>query len=128
MTQVSATIGLLATLAQSLVAPAAPLPDQSPAQLGRSPQAPKTQGPSPKSGSPFVLFAPATPLPTQPTPRGGATAPLRDLPKVVCGMVVVPVDPALDPRMVKSVPSDTTFTMRVIAPPVCWDSQPGRSR
>ena len=122
MAQVSATIGLLATLAQSLVAPAAPLQDRPTAQLGRSPQAPTTPGPSQKPQTPIVgLFAPTTPLPAQPTPRGGATAALRELPKVVCGMVVVPVDPALDPRMVKPVPSDKTFTMRVIASPACRD-------
>ena len=121
MAQISATIGLLATLAQSLAAPAAP-PQDRPAQLGRTAEAPTTLARSPKSGSPSVgLFAPATPLPAQLTPRGGATAALREQPKVVCGMIVVPVNPAPDPRMVKPVPSDKTFTMRVVTPPVCWD-------
>jgi len=122
MAQISATIGLLATLAQALAAPAVPPQDRPPAQLGRTPEAPTTPGPSQKPRTPFVgLFAPAARLPAQPPPRAGAAAALREQPKVVCGMVVVPVNPSPDSRMVKPVPSDVTFTMRVIAPPLCWD-------
>lgn len=122
MAQISATIGLLATLAQALAAPEASLQDRPPAQLGRT-EAPITPGPTQSPRTPFVrLFAPATPLPAQPPPRGGAAAAAqRDQPRVVCGMVVVPVNSSPDPRMVKPVPSDVTFAMRVVAPPLCWD-------
>ena len=48
-------------------------------------------------------------------------AEVRLLPRVVCGMVVVPIDPAVDPHMVKAAPSDVTFHMRVVTPPVCVD-------
>jgi hypothetical protein len=110
MAHMSATIGLLATLAQVPAAPAASLEDRAPAQLGRTPEAPTKPGPSQK---------PRTPA--QPPPRGGAATTLRVLPRVVCGMVIVPVNPAPDPRMVKPGPSDVTFTLRVIVPPLCWD-------
>ena len=41
-------------------------------------------------------------------------------PQVVCGMTVIPIDPGVDPKIVvPRPPSDTTFTMRLIPPPIC---------
>jgi hypothetical protein len=40
--------------------------------------------------------------------------------RVVCGMTLVPVDPSLDPKIKRPVPSaGTKFTLRTYKPPVC---------
>jgi hypothetical protein len=44
-----------------------------------------------------------------------------DLPRVVCGMTVLPADRSADPRMVKAPPTDTRFLIRAIRPPLCVD-------
>lgn len=42
------------------------------------------------------------------------------LPAVVCGMTILPADPAVDPKMLKTMPpADTRHTIRSIPPPVC---------
>ena len=41
-------------------------------------------------------------------------------PQVVCGMTIIPIDPSVDPKIVvPRPPSDTTYTMRLIPPPIC---------
>ena len=42
-------------------------------------------------------------------------------PKVVCGMLIVPADPTLDPRMRVTPPQDPTveYRIRTLDPPVC---------
>jgi hypothetical protein len=41
-------------------------------------------------------------------------------PTVVCGMVLVPADPKIDPRMRVNVPDrGVTFTMRAVQPTIC---------
>ena len=111
MPQLSATMGLLAALAQTLSVPAA--------------------RPRPVPAPDAALFRPApfesllTPARRQrPKPRvltfDGAPAGLAT-PTVVCGTVVVPVDPTVDRRMVRPAPSDAAYTMRAIKPPVCRD-------
>lgn len=109
MTQLSGTIILLATLAQTLIVPTA-RPHPVPA-------------PNAALGGPARVESSLTPTRRQaPRARGltfdGAPAGLVT-PTVVCGTVVVPVDPAVDRRMVKPVPSDAAYTMRTIKPPVC---------
>ena len=54
---------------------------------------------------------PASPQQREPEPR----------PKVVCGMVLIPADPSIDPRIRFEAPKrDTRFTIRAVQPPVCW--------
>lgn len=44
----------------------------------------------------------------------------RNAPKIVCGMIVIPADPGIDPKMVhRSGDSSTTFHIRRIPPPAC---------
>ena len=41
-------------------------------------------------------------------------------PRVVCGMTLIPVDPAIDPKMlVEPKNGDTRYTIRAIEPPIC---------
>ena len=40
-------------------------------------------------------------------------------PKIVCGMTVIPADPAVDPKSVKPAPRDKKYTMRSVTPPMC---------
>lgn len=41
-------------------------------------------------------------------------------PRVVCGMLVIPMDPNIDPKIFVERPADPTrYTMRVVPPPVC---------
>jgi len=41
-------------------------------------------------------------------------------PSVVCGMIVIPADPAIDPKIaVKPQDTRTTFTLTVVEPTVC---------
>ena len=41
-------------------------------------------------------------------------------PTVVCGTVIVPADPSVDPKIRAPLPrNNQTFTMRSITPPVC---------
>lgn len=110
MTQLYATIGVLVTLAQMLTAPAAFRPTLAP-------------GDTRPGRAPFErLFAVARQQAPRPTPRTLEAE--QDLPgrtTVVCGTVVIPADPSVDPRMVRPVPADTAFTMRAVKPPVCRD-------
>jgi len=109
VSQLSATIGVLATLVQTLSVPAvAPVP-----------AFPVTPGPA-RTAPPEKLFASTVTLQGPQSPPA-QVAEVRLLPRVVCGMVVVHIDPAVDPHMVKAAPSDVTFHMRVIKPPVCVD-------
>jgi hypothetical protein len=44
----------------------------------------------------------------------------RLAPRVVCGLMLVPVDASLDPKIQHPVPSNRTkFTLRIYKPPVC---------
>jgi len=109
LSQLSATIGVLATLVQTLSVPAV-----APPSAFSVTSKPARTAPSAKPFAPPVtLQGPKSP-PAQ-------VAEVRLLPRVVCGMVVVPIDPAVDPHMVKAAPSDVTFHMRVVKPPVCVD-------
>ncbi len=110
MSQLSATIGVLAALAQTLTVPTAAVPPAFPG------------APSPARTAPFEKqVAPPPSRPEHKALRAAQVAAVQLLPRVVCGMVVVPVDPAVDARMVKPVPTDVTFNMRVVKPPVCLD-------
>lgn len=49
-------------------------------------------------------------------------APLK--PKVVCGMMIVPADPTIDPKMRITPPQNPSleYKIRVIEPPICFDN------
>lgn len=56
------------------------------------------------------------------TPSADAAAAAdKGKPRVVCGMTVIPLDPNVDPKMIRIVPQqgDTRHTIRAITPPVC---------
>ena len=40
-------------------------------------------------------------------------------PTVVCGMTVIPADPAVDPKSIKKAPNDKKYTMRSVPPGIC---------
>ena len=103
MAHFSATIGVLVTLAQTLAVPATPR-QTGPSTLDRARTAPFERR--------FKPIAPVTP-PQRTVGRTG--------PRVVCGTVVIPVDPAVDPRILKPVPAGVTFAVRTVAPTICMD-------
>jgi len=72
--------------------------------------------------------APSAPLlkPSSPLFPVDSNAPLKNLrqagpsARIVCGMVLVPADPAIDPEIIHPVPPNgTAFTLKTIKPPVC---------
>ncbi len=109
MSQLSATIGVLATLAQTLTVPTV------------AARRPFRARPAPPARPRSRNWLRRQPIDRAPSRSGPQVADVQLLPRVVCGMVVVPVDPAVDPHMVKPAPSDVTFNMRVVKPPVCLD-------
>ena len=110
VSHLSLTIGVLATLAQTLTVPAV---EPQPSSAVRTPARPAKFG---------ELLATPAPLPTvQPQSSPRADAAKNVAPRIVCGMVVVPVDAAVDRRMVAQPPSDVSFALKVIVPPVCVD-------
>jgi hypothetical protein len=40
-------------------------------------------------------------------------------PTVVCGMTVIPANPAVDPKSIKKAPNDKKYTMRSVPPGIC---------
>jgi len=67
----------------------------------------------------LVTVAQTLAAPSPPSPRVDAAKTV--VPRIVCGMVVVPVDAGVDRRMVVQPPSGVSFTVKVIVPPVCVD-------
>jgi hypothetical protein len=100
-------------------APAQPLPDRT--VESTTVQAPTTVVPTPKKNAFRRLqFVPGQ----QPAPQGPSHPQPADAtdrsPRVVCGMVVMPADPKVDPAIVIPLPENTNrFSMRVITAPVC---------
>ena len=43
-------------------------------------------------------------------------------PKVVCGMTVIPAQPAVDPKSITKAPEDRKYTMRSVRPQICGDT------
>lgn len=63
-----------------------------------------------------LFKTPASPTAAVVTPA----RPAAGKPEVKCGMTLIPIDPALDPRMVvPPLPSSTKFTIRAIDPTTC---------
>ena len=49
-----------------------------------------------------------------------AQRPTSSAPRIVCGMIVIPTDPNIDPKIfIERKPDDTRYTIRSIEPPVC---------
>jgi hypothetical protein len=49
-----------------------------------------------------------------------ARQPKSTQPKVVCGMIVIPADLSIDPKIRAELPkTDTQYTIRAVPPPVC---------
>jgi len=95
--------------------------------------APKQQQPS-FPLPPVVPQTPAVPLAPVP-PAAGAVPALPALPnladaliqkpRIVCGMTLIPVSPAVDPKIATKSPAGkpkdpTTYTIRPVQPTVCW--------
>lgn len=97
--QLSIALGVMATVVQALTAPPPAAPVFNTWVVPRAPLAPPQ---------------PSTPAP-EPAVRGSRG------PMVVCGTVVVAVDAAVDPGLVRPVPTDRAFTMRTVKPPLCRD-------
>ena len=96
-------------------------------------------GPGVKPSPATPLFKPSAPLfPVGPTPstplpkpssplfRFDSNAPLNALrrtgpsARIVCGMVLVPGDPSIDPEIIHPAPSNgITFTLKTARPPMC---------
>jgi hypothetical protein len=92
---------------------------------------------TPAAPNPFgTLFPPTTSSDfsqTRPLPKRPLTAPTftfnlpgrlanlsRPEPRVVCGLVIIPVDPHLDPDFVHEIPKDALkWTMKVLPAPPC---------
>jgi hypothetical protein len=48
------------------------------------------------------------------------TLPARQMPRVVCGMTMIPVDPSFDANIRRPVPpSGPKFTIKTVKPPLC---------
>ena len=103
----SATAGIVATLTQIL---ASPVPTAQPLL--------KTEG--------RIVLRTATVEPDRParrvsTPPRQPAVGMELTPKVVCGMTVIPVPPSVDPGMIKATPTDMTYHIRTVTPPLCAD-------
>lgn len=57
----------------------------------------------------------------QPRINGEVAEPAKPTPKVVCGMLLIPTDPAIDPKMLITPPKDpkVEHSIRAIDPPIC---------
>ena len=66
------------------------------------------------------LFGPPARVRTvQPRPDVASRA-VPAKPTVVCGTVIIPADPSVDPKIRAPLPrNNQTFTMRSVTPPVC---------
>jgi hypothetical protein len=96
---------------------------QGPRLQAPRPQAPAATAENPlvsKGKNPFArLFTSRQRLPeTAPDPRA-STANTGRQPRVVCGMVVVPVDPSADPKFVVREKAGVEYKMPRIEPQIC---------
>jgi hypothetical protein len=98
--------------------------------------APRVNAQSPPSAPPFGPAPPKRPLFGAQAPSSDQREPLREVvsrlqgeaqsrlgmkPKVVCGMTVIPAQPAVDPKSIKKGPEDRKYTMRSVRPAMCGD-------
>jgi hypothetical protein len=113
---------LLAVLAQSADRGKEPQPAPFPDQPQASPSAPAPSTPGDKAFN--RLFTVPAP-PPNPDRDPSVAVPVPDqkpASRIVCGMVVIQVDPNVDPRFIIRAPADTTaYKIRRFSPPVCAD-------
>ena len=66
------------------------------------------------------LFVPQRNLfETQKTPRPSIETPVAT-PNIVCGMTIIPADPTIDPKMLRTPKADgVDYKLRTIDPPIC---------
>lgn len=102
-----------------LVVAGAQLPVQPPAAIDRAPQDTTT----PLAGPYQTLFIQPRNAARErlgAAVREHARAPATRAPKVVCGMVVVPADPQVDPKMIhRPVEPGPTYHIKRIPPAAC---------
>ena len=79
----------------------------------------QVQSPAPSRPTPYNKLFQLQPLEQVARAQREAAARLT-APRVVCGMTLIPVDPAIDPKMViQPKAGDTRYTIRAIEPPIC---------
>jgi hypothetical protein len=100
----------------------APLRQQSRPTVDLSPSTPLSTAPAQNNDKPFdKLFNKSLP-PQADTSRQPAEN-RQAAPKVVCGMVVIPADPSIDPKIVAPPPPEAANAkIRRIVPDVCVES------
>lgn len=66
------------------------------------------------------LFQPAKPPAS--VPAGREQPGQRSKPRVTCGMVLIPADPSIDPKIGirRRGQTNTESTIRAVQPPMCW--------
>jgi len=65
------------------------------------------------------LSPPATPRPAPRAFLSASPAPAAPGPRVVCGMVVIPADPGIDPKILTAPRGDARYPVRAMTPPRC---------
>jgi hypothetical protein len=100
------------------------LGEQSQPAMQRGLGASRQQRPSSPYAKLFEVGRPLTRGTAPAVPAEEVERPAR--PQVVCGMVIVPADPSLDPRMRVTPPQDPSveYTIRAFEPPICNPDPP----
>jgi len=103
-TFVAVAVLLMTSVVASAQVQFKPRPDKDPYRnlFGDSSRARQPTGPRAAS-------APSSPQP----------APLPQKPVVVCGMLIVPADPRVDPKIRVAPPAGVEHTMRTVTPSIC---------
>ena len=92
-------------------------PRQRPVTFALSQAAPEPQSPSVPGDKAFNKLFKEMPKSVKQQRAVAARTPER---KIVCGMVVIPVDDSIDPKFVHRAPEDTSgLKIRVISPTSC---------
>ena len=78
------------------------------------------QQPAPTRPAPYKKLFQLQPLEQVARAQRREEAARSTAPRVVCGMTLIPVDPAIDPKMaIAPKNEDTRYTIRAIEPPIC---------
>jgi hypothetical protein len=105
-----------ALLVASLVLTIAPVATAAPAETARGIGVYGSffSAPAPKNALSGQITAPNAPRKPLPAPPATTTSP-----SVVCGMTLIPANPAVDRAMKRATPTDRQFTIRAVEPTVC---------
>jgi hypothetical protein len=86
---------------------------------------PALDGPTRTPSGSYLNLAPHLKTPARPlvqAPRGPVRRVAATAPRVVCGMTIIPGDPAVDPGiMARATPSSARPSMRAVEPMICRD-------